>query len=451
MRQRRLWRGTWRNWGLGIDQLLEEIPQKWEIKPLVHVLQAIETGGRPKGGVSENSGEIPSLGGENIHEQGGMRYKSVKKIEKTFFINMTTGILEKYDVLINKDGANTGKVGFYNGKFAQAAINEHLFLLRGKEEALNQKFLYYILLSTLGTNQLFPLITGSAQPGLNSKFPKYFKVPLPPIPEQLKIAAIISSVDQAIDKTRVVIAKTERLKKGLMQQLLTRGVPGWHSEWKESKLGEIPGCWEVKRIAEIASHERYSCVGGPFGSNLTSKDYIESIGVPVIRGINLGSNSQKFIDELFVYVSFEKAELLKSNIAYPDDFLITQRGTIGQIGLIPVSAKHKKYIVSQSQMKLTTNSEITSSEYVHIFFTTSKAQRYLQIVTIATGVPHINLDIFRKFPIPIPPIIEQDKIISLISSIDNNMGSLKITLKTLKQIKKGLMQQLLTGKIRVRV
>ena len=76
---------------------------------------------------------------------------------------------------------------------------------------------------------------------------------LPPLPEQRAIAVVLDSIDDAIERTEAVIAVTERLRDALLHELLTRGVPGWHSEWKEvSGIGTIPACWEVVRLGDVA-------------------------------------------------------------------------------------------------------------------------------------------------------------------------------------------------------
>jgi len=109
----------------------------WHTVDLSELIAKIESGGRPHGGASVDSGEIPSLGGENIRLSGGLELEKIKKVPLSFFDHMTKGILQNEDVLINKDGANTGKVGFYENQFPKASINEHVFLLRGYPSSLS--------------------------------------------------------------------------------------------------------------------------------------------------------------------------------------------------------------------------------------------------------------------------------------------------------------------------
>src|SRR3990172_2195549 len=110
----------------------------------------------------------------------------------------------------------------------------------------------------------------------------------------------------------------------------------------------MAGEWRVVTVGEIASSGRNALVGGPFGSNLVSRDYV-SQGVPVIRGQNM---EERWVSGEFVYVTREKAESLTANLARPGDIVLTQRGTLGQVAVVP-QQPFEHYLVSQSQMKLT--------------------------------------------------------------------------------------------------
>ena len=101
-------------------------------------------------------------------------------------------------------------------------------------------------------------------------------------------------------------------------------------------------------VGEIAAPTRNALVGGPFGSDLVSKDYVPT-GVPVISGANMGKG--RWVSGDFVYVTAEKADALSSNCAQPGDLVFTQRGTIGQVALVPRIGP-ERYLISQSQMKL---------------------------------------------------------------------------------------------------
>ena len=95
--------------------------------------------------------------------------------------------------------------------------------------------------------------TGDGRSGLNLGLIRTFRFPLPPLPEQQAIAAVLDSIDDAIERTEAVITATERVRDALLHELLTRGVPGWHTEWKSVPgVGTIPAAWEVVRLEDVA-------------------------------------------------------------------------------------------------------------------------------------------------------------------------------------------------------
>jgi type I restriction enzyme S subunit len=290
---------------------------------------------------------------------------------------------------------------------------------------------------------------GTTIKGVTKKDLRELSLLLPPLPEQKKIADILGSVDEAIRATKAVIEQTKKVKKGLLQQLLTRGIG--HTRFKQTEIGEIPESWEVVRLGDVASCDRYSCVGGPFGSDLTSQDYVDVPGVPVIRGANMsgGPPGSNFDEAGFVYVSENKAESLHRNTAYRGDLLFTQRGTLGQVALIPANSFYPKYIVSQSQMKIALDAERAVPEYMLSLFGSDWGAKTIDDDAIATGVPHINLGIMKSFRVPLPPIEEQRAIAAMMAGPNKTTKVSLGVLHELTQMREGLMQDLLTGKVRV--
>src|SRR5438552_570969 len=112
------------------------------------------------------------------------------------------------------------------------------------------------------------------------------------------------------------------------------------------EVGVIPAEWSQMDIRGIASNARNAIVGGPFGSDLVSRDYVNQ-GVPVIRGQNMGG---RWVSGNFAFVTPAKAKSLEANLARPGDIVFTQRGTLGQVSLVP-EKPFESYLVSQSQMK----------------------------------------------------------------------------------------------------
>ena len=175
--------------------------------------------------------------------------------------------------------------------------------------------------------------------------------------------------------------------------------------------------WPVVTLDSIKADVPYACVGGPFGSNLTSKHYVDE-GVPVIRGQNLGGPGC-FNETGFVFVTPEKADKLRPNLAFRGDLLFTQRGTLGQVGLIPQDSQYERYVVSQSQMKLTVDANRVDARFVYQYFRLPSTIQEILNRTITAGVPHINLGILKAFEIPMPPLPIQRAIAEVAQTYDD--------------------------------
>ena len=212
----------------------------------------------------------------------------------------------------------------------------------------------------------------------------------------------------------------------------------------QPEVGVIPQDWRSSIVRDIASSARNAIVGGPFGSDLVSKDYVAH-GVPVIRGQNM---SGQWVSGSFVFVTPMKAKSLEANLAYPEDIIFTQRGTLGQVSLVPVKP-FSAYLVSQSQMKLSVDRNVADPLFLFYLFTSDEQQKLIQSRTIQTGVPHINLGILQDIPVQLPPLAEQHAIAEALSDVDKLLGSLEKLIAKKRAIKQATMQQLLTGKTRL--
>ncbi len=170
--------------------------------------------------------------------------------------------------------------------------------------------------------------------------------------------------------------------------------------------------WGNAPTSEIAAKQENALVGGPFGSDLVSKDYVPA-GVPVIRGQNMQG---RWVGGEFVFVSDSKAESLTANLARPLDIVFTQRGTLGQVALVPPKP-WSRYLVSQNQMKLTVDPNIADPVFFYYVFSSSEQINYIKQRAIQTGVPHTNLSILRQTPVPLPPLAEQRAIAGVVCNV----------------------------------
>jgi len=414
---------------------------------LVSVVSLLESGSRPKGGVSTDSGEIPSLGGENILRSGGVTLEGVKRVPRKFFERMTKGHLKDGDVLINKDGAQTGKVGIYRDKNNEpACINEHLFLMRGDSNKITQDYLYYTLLSQLCQIQIDAQISGSAQPGLKSDFLRGVYTELPvSTTEQSKIAEILSTVDRAIEQTEALIAKQQRIKTGLMHDIFTRGIDKNGNlrseethEFKDSPVGRIPVEWEVLRMEDLTTQ----IVDGVHHT----PSYAES-GVPfiVVTDLTAGSGID-FTNTRFVSEEDHRSFIKRANPT-AGDVLVTKDGTLGVARIVPKDVSEFSIFVSVAMLR--PRMDVCVPQLIWAFFDSGEFLIQLGTLSAGTGLTHIHLEHFRQFIVRTPPIDEQITIFDIIERQTNVLTQLNKELLKLKRKKTALMQDLLTGKVRV--
>lgn len=175
-------------------------------------------------------------------------------------------------------------------------------------------------------------------------------------------------------------------------------------------------------LGDLAAPKRSAFAMGPFGSRITTTNFVDS-GVPVIRGGNL--NGQRLRETNYVFLTPDKANELSSAAAYPGDIVITHRGTLGQVVMVPRNSKFPKYIVSQSQLKLSLDESLAYPEYVTYWLQSPAGQNSLFAYTAQTGVPAIAqpLSSVRMLKLPLPPLAEQRGIAAMLGALDDKIES----------------------------
>lgn len=309
----------------------------------------------------------------------------------------------------------------------------------------NPRFVYYFL-QVMGFERFD---VGGANPTLNRNHIHALPIRKPSKQMQDRIVKVLSSYDGLIQNNRRRIALLEEASKQLYKEWFVRfRFPGHeHTRLVDSPLGNIPKGWQVVETQEIQANKKYALNGGPFGSKLGTKDYVEN-GVPVIRGANIGGSS-RFTTDDFVYVSEHKADTLASNLAHPGDLIFTQRGTLGQVGMIPKKCPFERFIVSQSQMKLTVNEELVEREYVYQFFNSPVVVQRILNHSITSGVPHINLTTLREFKLLLPPRELQAEFAGVVSGYDDFIENTTERNKLLAEARDLLLPRLMSGEVEV--
>lgn len=260
-----------------------------------------------------------------------------------------------------------------------------------------------------------------------------FVIPLPPLQEQQKIAEILSTVDAKIDLIDQQITETQALKKGLMQRLLTKGIG--HTVFKDSVLGKIPKSWEklkMENLGEIVSGGTPKTDSPNFWNG--NIHWMTPTDVTALKGKRYIYITKRNITE-------EGLKNSSANILPIGTLIVCTRATIGDsvINKVPIST-------NQGFKSLITNSEV-SSEFMYYWMTFNKNELLKQ----SSGSTFLELSTksFKNLDVQLPPLNEQKKIAEILSSVDDKLEVLSEKKTYYQELKQGLMQQLLTGKIRV--
>lgn len=341
------------------------------------------------------------------------RYGSPTEVEATKFL------CKKGDIIFGKRRAYLRKLAVSN---RDAVVSAHSMVLRAKEDKVDPDFLPWFMQSSQFWKTAFAISEGSLSPTIKWKTLSAQEFWLPSKIEQRKIAKILWSVESNIEKTENLIQVAEKLKKGLLEELLTNGISS--KKFKNTGLGEIPTEWKKLRLSDCVE----ILPGYPFESAHFNE---KNLGMPLIR----------------------IRDLLKSNIAtfyngaYETKYLM-RRGDIligmdGEFETIKWS--NSDALLNQRICKINSSSNELDNDF--LFYFLAPKIKSIEMSTMGTTVKHLSVNDIRKIMIPIPPLSEQRQIVRILSIIDNQLTEFHNHLLNLSKLKKKLTNAFLSGKI----
>lgn len=269
------------------------------------------------------------------------------------------------------------------------------------------------------------------------------RVAVPALFEQRKIAAILSSVDDTIERTQAVIDQLEVVRKALLQELLTRGMPGRHIEFKRTDIGLVPAQWEVVRLDTVAE------IRTGLAKNSRKASSSRMVELPYLRVANVQDG---YLD-LSEIKTIAVEEALVGRYALQDgDVLFNEGGDADKLGRGTVWRQQLALCLHQNHVFAARPSASIVPEFLSLYGGSARGKAYfLDSAKQTTNLASINSTQLKALPVPLPPIEEQREIVRAASVIEERVSSEAATLQRMKTMKAALLDALLTGRIRVNV
>jgi len=320
----------------------------------------------------------------------------------------------------------------------------NIFLIKLNLQVCSSEFILNFLRNLDRLNYYDKHLTGNATKFINKKIMNEIKIPLPPLKEQEKIADILSTADDKIDFIASQIEKTQTLKKGLLQKLLSKGIG--HNEFKDSELGKIPASWEVVKLDKLIENKSIiSHLDGNHGGLYPKQSEFVESGTPylsanMIKGNNIDFNLAKFLTK-------ERASKFRKGVAKNKDVLFSHNATVGPVMILRTELEC--VILSTTLTYYRCDLEKLDNYYLmnymkSVYF----INQYEKFMKQSTR-NQIPITQQRQLFFIIPPLEEQKQIAKILSTADEKLEVLRVKKEKYETLKKGLLQKLLSGEIRV--
>lgn len=351
-----------------------------------------------------------------------------------------------------------------NGKGANAIglVNRHGFgstefhVIRANEYGDSQ-FLYHLTLSQELRSKAAAFFSGSAgQQRVSTDFFFRYEMLIPPRSQQRKIARILTTVDNLIEKTEALIAKYQAIKQGMMHDLFTRGVdehgqlrPPYEEApelYKQSELGWIPKEWASQKLGEALRVAGGFLQTGPFGSQLHSYEYV-SEGIPVIMPQDI-TGGRIFTNQI-ARITKSKADSMARHRLRTNDVVFSRRGDLSRSAAI--STTEDGWICGTGCFLLRCSPERINANWIARQYAMPHVQKQVEANAVGSTMPSLNNAVMERLVFWMPQSLEQTEIDRRVATLESVQANLQCGLHKLSLTKTGIMQDLLTGKVRVKV
>ncbi len=389
----------------------------WEKVKFSDLIDKIENGSRPKGGVDE-SGDIPSIGAEHLNDQGSFDFSKIKKISNDFFNKLNSGRINQDDIILVKDGATTGKVSYVDKSFPfkEASINEHVFCIRVNQEKLNSKYAFYYLFSEYGQREILLDFHGATVGGISKGFSDKVGIPLPPLSTQLHIASILDHANNLRQLNKQLLQKYDELAQSVFLEMfgdLVKNEKGW-------KTIRLSDCIEF-----LTS-----------GSRGWAKYYTEKTGDVFLRINNVGRN-RLLLDDI-AYVNAPDNAESKRIKTKSGDVLLSITADLGRTAVIP--ADFPIAYINQHLALIRVKQDLINSFFLSAMISNDFGQNQIKKVTKGGVKSGLNFNDIKGIEIRNPSLEIQNTFEKIIIGIEDQRKSVIHNIEICDNLFQSLMQ-----------
>ena len=425
-----------------IRQLGIQVPDGWEAKSLGEIGELDTSSVNKKSNSEENKIDLVNYMDvyNKYHINNGIDYMEVTAPES----QIERSQVRPGDILFTPSSEEPGDIGnsaVVTEEMENTLHSYHTVRLRPTSDniQLDMGFSGWFANAPYVAKQFARRATGSTRYTLTLGDFSDTQVLIPPLPEQRKIATVLYTIDRTIEKTEEIINQGKEIRRGVIQYLLTSGID--KSEYRETRIGpkkvNIPFGWGIKRISDIADIKNGNRIvpGHEYADSQTDYPFIR------ISDMKNGTVSTKNIR----YLKEKTASQMNRGIINSDEVYVTVTGRVGDAGTIPEELDGAHF--TDNAAKLYNLNNVTA-EYLSLYLRSKYGQDEVHRFTVGSNQPKLSMYRVEKMEVLMPPINEQRKIVETVNSIDNFVDKNWETKRRLEYIKQGLMQDLLSGKVR---
>lgn len=415
-------------------------------------------------GVSVNAEDRPRGAGEigvlkTSSVSGGTFFPEQNKCVVARELNLVAEPVQGDSILVSRMNtpALVGESCYVRDPHPALFLPDRLWQLKPKDRTtISMRWLSFVLQSVAYRRYVEVHATGTSGSMKNLPKSKLFKFPVsyPGPPEQAKIAEILDILDAVINETEAIIAKLRAVKQGLLHDLLTRGI-GTKDElrppqvdaphlYKESRMGWIPKQWEEVCLGEIARRSGGFLQTGPFGSQLHAHEYV-SDGVPVIMPQDMvdGELSIRSIAQ----INQKKAVALSRHRVQLNDLVFSRRGDLSRC--IAIEEEHLGWLCGTGCLLARLPGHEINGYWLALVYTQPSVQTQVMGLAVGSTMANLNTSILGAIVVARPPVAEQGEIARRLKSLNERIRHEEECLRKMRSTKSGLMDDLLTGRLRV--